>query len=79
MVGNNGSETTGLSQRVSLTRIEAAKALGVCPRMIDTLIAGRRANAFPVMYVGRKPLVPVDLLKAWAAEQVNGKNGSNQS
>ena len=61
--------------RVALTRAECARALGVSPRTIDQLIAGRRGNGFPVVYVGAKPLIPVEQLRQWLADQAKKKGG----
>jgi len=58
--------------RVGLSRVECARALGCGTRMIDTLIAGRRGNGFPVAYCGRKPIIPVDLLRDWLRDQAKG-------
>ena len=60
--------------KLALTRNEAAKALSCGIRSVDQLIAGRRGNGFPVAYVGTKPLIPVNELKAWLAKQA-GKGG----
>ncbi len=58
--------------KLALTRVECAEALGVSPRTVDQLIAGRRGNGFPVAHVGAKPLVPVDQLRQWLAAQAKG-------
>ena len=66
----------GTPQRLALTRTEAAKAIGVSPRTIDSLIADR-ANAFPLLRIGSRVLIPVGLLEIWLAEQAK-KNGDRQ-
>ncbi len=72
---DNGAASSTV-HRVALTRAETAEALGVSPRSVDMLIAGRRVNGLPVVYIGRKPVVPIDLLRAWLADQVRKENGS---
>jgi len=57
---------------LALSRTQCATAIDVSPRKIDELIAGRAGNGFPVVYLGRKPVIPVDLLNAWLAQQVKG-------
>ena len=53
---------------LSLRPDEAAKALGVSRRTIDTLIADR-TSGLPVVRVGRAVLIPVDGLRRWLDEQ----------
>ena len=55
--------------KLGLTRAECARAMGVGIRMIDELIAGRRGNGFPVVYIGAKPIIPVRELQDWLARQ----------
>ena len=62
--------------KLGLSRIQCAASLGVSPRKVDELIAGRRGNTFPVAYIGSKPIVPVHLLRDWLAEQAQKKGGS---
>ena len=52
---DNGAASSTV-HRVALTRAETAEALGVSPRSVDMLIAGRRVNGLPVVYIGRKPI-----------------------
>jgi len=59
--------------RLTLNRPETALALGIGIRKVDELIAGRRGNGFPVVHLGRKPVVPVDELRKWLAEQTKQK------
>ncbi|MBH06999.1 MAG: hypothetical protein CMJ20_11835 [Phycisphaeraceae bacterium] len=61
--------------KIALSRTQCAAAICVSPRKIDELIAGRRGNGFPVVHLGRKPVIPVDLLKTWLAEQAQKKGG----
>ncbi len=60
--------------KLALNRLEAKVAMSVGIRMIDQLIAGRRGNGFPVVYLGSKPVIPVRELQEWLAKQV-GKVG----
>ena len=62
------SQQTEPVLRLALTRDEAAKALGISLRSVDALIA-EQASGFPVVRVGRKVLVPVQLLERWLEEQ----------
>ena len=57
--------------KLALTRTECAQAMGVGVRSIDTLIAGRRGNGFPVCRVGNKPIIPVGPLRDWLARSTN--------
>ena len=61
--------------RLSLSRREAAPALGLSIRALDVLIAGRRGNKFPVAYVGSRPLIPVRELVQWLSDQADGGGG----
>lgn len=54
--------------RLALTRIEAARAIGVSPRSIDALIADR-TSGFPVVRVGARIVIPVRGLDSWLADQ----------
>ena len=58
--------------KLALSRTQCATAISVSPRKIDELIAGRAGNGFPVVYLGRKPVIPVDLLRNWLAEKAKG-------
>lgn len=62
--------------KLSLSREECAVALGVGIRKIDELIAGRRGNRFPVVYLGTKPVFPVRELSDWLAGQCQHKGGT---
>ena len=62
------TDRTGIP-KLALSRTQCATAIGVSPRKIDELIAGRTGNGFPVVYLGRKPVIPVDLLNAWLTQQ----------
>jgi len=65
------TDRTG-TPKLALSRTQCATAIDVSPRKIDELIAGRAGNGFPVVYLGRKPVIPVDLLNAWLTQQVKG-------
>jgi len=64
-------------QRLGLTRTEAAKAIGVSPRSIDTLIADR-TSGFPFVKIGTKVVVPVRELADWLAAQAQKKRGAGR-
>jgi len=57
---------------LALDRRACAKSMGVGIRLVDSLIAGRRGNGFPVVYINTKPVVPVDALRRWLVEQTKG-------
>jgi excisionase family DNA binding protein len=57
--------------RIALTRDEAAQAIGVSPRTIDTLIADR-TSGFPVARIGARVVIPVRDLVEWLALQAKG-------
>ena len=61
----------GAPPRLALTRIEAARSIGVSPRSIDVLIADR-TSGFPVVRVGARVVVPVKELTQWLTERSNG-------
>jgi excisionase family DNA binding protein len=63
--------------RVALRMPEAAEALGVSERTVESLVADRTSR-FPVVRVGcgeggegRAVLVPVDGLRQWLADRLN--------
>jgi excisionase family DNA binding protein len=61
--------------RVSLTRAECARAMGVSVRVIDQLLADR-SSGFPRVRVGRKVLIPLSELESWLRGRLeNGKGG----
>jgi excisionase family DNA binding protein len=62
------------TQRLALTRIEAAHAIGVSHRKVDALIADR-ASRFPVARVGRKVMVPIEELRQWLSQNVQQSMG----
>jgi hypothetical protein len=53
------------------TRIEAAKAIGIKPRLLSTLTADR-TSGIPFVKLGRRIVFPVDELKGWLSDQVAG-------
>ena len=53
---------------LSLRPDDAAKALGVSRRTLDSLIADR-SSGLPIVRVGRAVLIPVDGLRRWLDEQ----------
>jgi excisionase family DNA binding protein len=61
--------------RLSLTRDEAAKSLGISVRVIDGLLADR-TSGFPSLRIGRKVLIPLSELETWLRSRFeNGKEG----
>lgn len=60
--------TSASLPRIALTREEAADAIGVSSRMIDTLIADR-TSGFPVARIGARVVIPVRELAEWLAQQ----------
>lgn len=62
-------------QRLALTRTEAAEAIGVSPRSIDTLLADR-TSGFPYLKCGSRVVVPVRELADWLGEQAQKKRGN---
>lgn len=51
---------------------EAARAVGVCTKTMYNLI---HSEGFPVMWIGRKPLIPIEGLEEWVRKQVQDNNG----
>lgn len=54
--------------RIGLTRTEAAEALGISVRTLDSLISDR-ANEFPIVRIGRKVVIPRTALEDWLLRQ----------
>ena len=69
------SQSTNDVTRVALNRLHGAEAMDISPRLLDGLIAGRRANGFPVVYLNSKPIIPVDLLREWLRKEAQRKGG----
>ncbi len=63
--------TRSIVPRVALTREEAAEAMSVSARTIDTLIADR-TSGFPVCRIGTRVVIPVRELAEWLAQQARG-------
>ena len=53
--------------RIALRLEEAAHAIGVCRRTLDTWST---QPGFPVVRIGKCVLVPVDALRDWLARQI---------
>jgi len=70
-----GSDLDFNVPKLALSRKECAYAIGMSTRKIDELIAGRLGSGFPVVYFGTKPMVPIDPLCKWLAEQAKKKGG----
>lgn len=64
------SPTKGVP-RIGLTREEAATAMGVSARTVDTLIADR-TSGFPVARIGARVVIPVHELTEWLSRQAKG-------
>ncbi|OHU48912.1 hypothetical protein BKG81_16035 [Mycobacteroides chelonae] len=47
---------------LAMSRVEAAKALGISPTQLDT---EKREGRIAPRYLGRKPLYPIRELQAW--------------
>ena len=60
----NSEGRLDLASRVALTPGEAATALGIGERTLRQILP-----SLPHFYVGRRVLLPVEALRAWAAEQ----------
>lgn len=65
---------TTTAPRLALTRVEAAKAMGISARSVDSLIADR-TSGFPVARVGRKVLIPTDELRQWLSNRASATSG----
>ncbi|MCL4205537.1 MAG: helix-turn-helix domain-containing protein [Pirellulaceae bacterium] len=63
--------TRSVVPRVGLTREEAAEAMSVSARTIDTLIADR-TSGFPVCRIGTRVVIPIRELAEWLAQQARG-------
>jgi len=59
-------------ERLALSPVEAAEALGVSRSSVDELIASR---TIPFARVGRRVLIPADLLREWLNERA-GEGGA---
>lgn len=79
MVDGNGNViNVAPIQRILLTRDEAAKSMGVSTRTVDSLIAKRDENGFPVCHVVSRTLIPIDALKEWIGQRtINGLPNSD--
>jgi excisionase family DNA binding protein len=55
--------------RVSLTRADAAKALGISLRAVAQLISNK-ASGFPHFKLGSKTLIPLAELENWVRDQM---------
>jgi excisionase family DNA binding protein len=65
-----GAEPLSLANRLALTVAEAAQVLGVSERHIRNLLP-----ELPHVYLGGRPVIPVDPLKDWLATQAKAKQG----
>jgi len=60
-----------VSERLGLSRVEAAATLSGSVRTIDNLIADT-ASGFPVRRIGRKVVIPRQELEIWLSHQPGG-------
>lgn len=63
---------TAYPARIAVKVPEAAKMIGVCDKTMYNLI---HTDGFPVMWIGRKPLIPVEGLREWVMRQSGCKEG----
>jgi excisionase family DNA binding protein len=67
------AQAGGISRipRIGLTRDEAAEAIGISARTIDTLIADR-TSGFPVARIGARVVIPLREFADWLSQQAKG-------
>jgi excisionase family DNA binding protein len=61
--------------RLSLSRAETARALGVSVRVIDQLLADK-TSGFPFARIGKRIVIPTRELEDWLRDRLeNGREG----
>ena len=61
----------GMAEKMALSVAEAAEALGISRRSLYNLI---KSDGFPVLELGGRRVIPVDLLQEWMHKRVEGQN-----
>lgn len=59
-----------MAEKLALSVTEAAEALSISRRSLYNLI---KTDGFPVLELGGRRVIPVDLLQQWMREQVGGQ------
>jgi excisionase family DNA binding protein len=65
-----GAEPLSFADRLALTVAEAAQVLGVSERHIRNLLP-----ELPHVYLGNRPVIPVDALRKWLDEHAEIQRG----
>ena len=65
---------TSLADRLALSREETAQVLGISLRMLGEILP-----ELPHLYIGRRVLFPVDLLRRWLEERAEGDRHRSNS
>lgn len=60
----------GMAEKMALSVAEAAEALGISRRSLYNLI---QSDGFPVLELGGRRVIPVDLLQEWMHKRVEGR------
>lgn len=58
-----------MAEKLALSVTEAAEALSISRRSLYNLI---KSDGFPVLELGGRRVIPVDLLQEWMHERVGG-------
>ncbi len=59
-----------MAEKLALSVTEAAEALSISRRSLYNLI---KTDGFPVLELGGRRVIPVDLLQQWMHERVGGQ------
>lgn len=60
----------GMAEKMALSVAEAAEVLGISRRSLYNLI---KSDGFPVLELGGRRVIPVDLLQEWMHKRVEGR------